>query len=311
MAIVDATEAIFLALLGIIANVFAGLIAGLLLVKEIVYKVLGFNKPVPHPRSILITGASSGIGAELAVQYAKPRTRLVLVARNVTRLEKVKKECEEKGATVEIASLDMSDSAAVKSYMEKVDKQVNIDLVIANAGISMTPPKEGELFSDAAQRLFDVNVFGVFHTIAPIMEGMRHRGRGQVAIMSSLSGIFSHPNLSYYGASKSALVAFSRHFRPVAAEQGIRLTCICPGFVETPLVQEMRNAGGKLPGFAVMDVKAAAKVITKGLERDRPVIIFPAIQYWPVHMTSVMPPFIQAFWNYMALKYPLAGSRQS
>lgn len=138
----------------------------------------------------------------------------------------------------------------------------------------------------ALQRLFDVNVFGVFHTIAPIIEGMRQRRRGQVAIVSSLSGIWAHPGLSYYGASKTALVAFSRYYRPIAAQHDIKLTCICPGFVETPMTQELRDAGSMLPSFVFSDVNRAAKTIKSGLEKDRAIIVFPAAQYWPLFMSG-------------------------
>lgn len=99
----------------------------------------------------LSSPVSSGIGAALALEYARPGVHLILVARNVERLEKVKSQCIAKGATAEIQSLDMSNSQEVKRYMTEVDNRVGVDLVVANAGISMTEPRKGEIESDAAQ----------------------------------------------------------------------------------------------------------------------------------------------------------------
>ncbi|KAI9008219.1 hypothetical protein BC832DRAFT_553438 [Gaertneriomyces semiglobifer] len=311
VAFSEPVEAVILSILGVIANIGALFASMAMLVIVPVMTLLGHNPAVPRPRSVLITGASSGIGEAVALEYARPDTHLVLVARNKDRLQKVKEDCERKGATVETKSLDVTNSEETKKFMTEVDQRVSIDLVIANAGGSMQKPKEGEFWSDSAERLFTLNVVSVFQTVAPIMKGMAERGGGQVAITSSLSGVFAHPGLSCYAASKAALNSFARDYRSVAARKNIRLSCICPGFVESRLTDELKEAGSALPSFAFMSAPKAARYIAKGLENDVGFIAFPNWQYYPTWMASSVPPFIQQTMSGFSRLFALTGKKQS
>ncbi|KAI9098037.1 hypothetical protein DFS34DRAFT_593525 [Phlyctochytrium arcticum] len=257
---------------------------------------------------VIIELSSSGIGKELALRYAEPRVRLILVARDTARLKAVKKECEARGASAEFKSLDLSKSEDVRAYMTEVDQRQNIDLIIANAGRTMAPLQDGQNFSDAAVDLYNVNVMGVFTSIAPVVDGMSRRGHGQVAIVSSLSGVFSHPDLAFYGSSKAALNSFCRHFRPKLAAKGVHLNCVVPGFIQTPMTDDL-NQGSIILRMRMITVDAAVKKIIKGLANDKSFISFPASMYWPMYMASSLPPPIQAILTNIAAKMTLSDTQ--
>ncbi|KAI8816036.1 short-chain dehydrogenase/reductase superfamily [Fimicolochytrium jonesii] len=274
----DPLEAGAQAVLNIGANLSALFLAIALFWQVLVFRILGLA-PVYRPRDVLITGASSGIGAALAKSYAGSGncTRLVLVARSVDRLEKVAAECRKLGVDVRVESVDSGDAESLRAVMKKYQ---NVDLVIANAGMVMPETSGLDNTMDAAEEIVRVNVCGTFNTIAPIMDSMRRRRTGQVAIVSSIAGFFGHPSLTYYAATKAALVAFSRGIRPVAAQDGIRFSCICPGLVDTPMAANLKG----VPTWIAWMPETAAETIRHGLERDRPVIGFPKWQYFAVEM---------------------------
>ena len=137
------------------------------------------------PKNILITGASSGIGSALAVEYAKDGVTLLLMGRDENRLRKIAVKCREKGAEAEISVVDVTDRCAMHDAIFDLDNKYPIDLAIANAGISgvsggAEDPTE-EIYNG-----FNVNVNGVLNTILPAAEKMKERKFGQIAIMSSL-----------------------------------------------------------------------------------------------------------------------------
>ncbi|MCZ6511267.1 MAG: SDR family NAD(P)-dependent oxidoreductase, partial [Alphaproteobacteria bacterium] len=122
-----------------------------------------------NPRSILITGASSGIGAALAREYAGPGRSLFLGGRNEARLTAVADDCRTRGATTEVAAIDVTDGAAVAQWISQADDRVPLELVIANAGVSAGTGTAGEPL-DQAQRIMAINVDGVINTVHPALE---------------------------------------------------------------------------------------------------------------------------------------------
>ena len=139
------------------------------------------------PRHILITGASSGLGAALAETYARPNVRLSLGARRREKLEEVAARCTAHGAEVRVEPIDVEDKAATRAWVETAHAEWPIDLAIANAGISAGTGAGGETAAQARD-IFAVNLAGVLNTIHPAIDGMRARRRGQIAIVSSVAG---------------------------------------------------------------------------------------------------------------------------
>ncbi|MEE9304201.1 MAG: SDR family NAD(P)-dependent oxidoreductase, partial [Thiotrichaceae bacterium] len=137
---------------------------------------------------ILITGASGGIGQALANRYAGSGVLLGLLGRNTSRLERVAHACEQKGAMTIIASIDVADREKLQQWITDFDRTHPVDLLIANAGVTSSIGANGEAESwDAISKVLDTNLYGVVAAIHPLIEPMRQRGAGQIAIVSSLA----------------------------------------------------------------------------------------------------------------------------
>ncbi len=218
-------------------------------------------------KSILITGASSGIGEALALAYAKPGISLSLTGRNSERLAKVAKACEQYGATVATANIDVKDAEKLRSWILERDEAVPLDLVIANAGISNAGQSRTEEFD---REIFNVNLFGVLNTIYPALSVMQKRQEGQIALISSMAAMYGFPRAPAYCASKAAVKSLGESLRNKVKKQGIKVSVVCPGFIKTPLT-DVNKYG--MP-FLISATKAA-KIIIKGLERNQGLIAFP------------------------------------
>lgn len=193
------------------------------------------------PRHILITGASSGIGAALARHYAGPETRLELGGRDLKRLEEVATACRVDGAAVVPKAVAVTDRSAMREWILATDADAPLDLVIANAGIGVDEGF-GRGSEALARPVFEVNLDGVLNTVYPAMERMVERGRGQIAFMSSLAGYRGFPDAPAYSASKAAVKALAEAWRLALAPRGIRISVICPGFIETPMFHSVLDS---------------------------------------------------------------------
>jgi short-subunit dehydrogenase len=234
--------------------------------------------------SILITGGSSGIGKALAQAYAHPQVRLLLVGRNAERLRTVAPQCEVKGAIVELGILDVRDQDQLKKWLLDCDEATPIDLVIANAGISMgNQPETPEGISE----LFAVNVQGLFNTILPLIPRMKARRQGQIALMSSLAAFRGYASRGAYAATKAAVKAYGEALRLELKSHGIRVSTIYPGFVATPL-----TAQNKFEMPCVMSADKAAQIIVKGLQGNKARIAFPLPMFLMAYGMSILPPFM-------------------
>jgi short-subunit dehydrogenase len=186
------------------------------------------------PRHVLITGASSGIGEALALAYAQPGVSLSLIGRNAGRLDRVTQSCRDRGADVASATRDVTDAAALSSWLQDTDRRKPIDLAIANAGISAQSGGRGET-EEQARRIFAINVDGVMNTVMPLIAPMTARGRGQIAIVSSLASFHAFPGSAAYCASKAAVRFWGEALRAELAPKRVEVSVICPGFITTPM----------------------------------------------------------------------------
>ncbi len=239
------------------------------------------------PTSILITGASSGIGEALANLYAGPGVHLTLTGRNEARLTEVSGACRAQGSDITTQVIDITNREEMANLITDVDAQHPLDLVIANAGISAGSGGTGES-DEQARTIFDVNVGGVLNTIGPAIERMQARGRGQIAIVSSLAGFMGLPGAPAYSATKVAVKAYGEALHGALKPDGIAVSVICPGFVESRI-----TARNNFPMPFFMNAPKAAKIIRRGLERRKLSIIFP----WPLALTtwlvSLLPPSVR------------------
>lgn len=237
-----------------------------------------------HPKSILITGASSGIGEALALEYAAPDVHLTLTGRDLARLEDVERRCVERGATISANVLDVTDQQAMRALIEDVDAHHPIDLIIANAGISAGSGGDGEN-EQQARAIFDVNFIGVLNTIWPAIERMKTRKAGQVAVISSMAGLTPMPGAPAYSASKVAVKAYAEALNGALRPDGITVSAVCPGFVESRITDQ-----NDFPMPLFMDAPKAARRIRKGLAKGRISVIFPRRIAAITWLISVLPP---------------------
>lgn len=234
---------------------------------------------------IVITGASSGIGQALAEHYAGAGIVLGLTGRNQARLDAVSLICQEKGAHVIASVLDVTDRQKMAQWLLALDDEYPIDLVIANAGISAGTG--GVLVGeDPAQvrHVFDVNLNGVLNTVEPVQGRMLARGSGQIALMSSLAGYRGWPGAPAYCGSKAAVKVYGESLRGVLKKTGIHVNVVCPGFVKSRI-----TACNEFPMPFLIEARVAAKIIAKGLKKDKGRIVFPLIPSFISWFFMVLP----------------------
>jgi len=218
------------------------------------------------PRSVLITGATGGIGAALAAAYARPGRKLFLQGRREERLRELARECERRGAEVAAKPLDLLHMPALLAWLEAIAPHV--DLAIVNAGVTSNV-RRGEGWPEI-DRLLQVNVRAALATAALLAEAMRQRRRGQIALMSSIAGYFGLPLTPAYSASKAALKAYGEALRGALADDGVEVNVVMPGFVRTPMSDQFPG-----PKRFMLSPEDAAARIVRGLERNQARIAFP------------------------------------
>lgn len=235
------------------------------------------------PKTILITGASSGIGTGLALAYAATGTTLHLNGRSADRLDSVADQCRAKGATVVPKVLDVSDRPAMASWIAECDRGTTLDLVIANAGVSggSDGVPDGP---DGTRRILAINIDGVVNTVQPALDLMIERGHGQLAIVSSVAGFRGLPGSPAYCASKAAVKVWGEGLRVRYARAGVEISVICPGFVESRM-----TADNPFHMPFLMNADRAAKIIRRGLARNRSRIGFPFPTFFMGWLLGALP----------------------
>jgi len=225
-----------------------------------------------NPKSILITGASSGIGEALALHYAAPGISLFISGRDRERLDAVAGQCRQRGAAVSTWLGDVTDADRLKAWIVDCDRQCPLNLVIANAGVALGASRVEDLHR-AAVDSFDINVTGVFNTVHPALEVMSRRRpypvrNAQVALMSSIMGYAGMARTPAYSASKAAIKHYGEALRGAFRGMGIGVSVICPGYVGTRMI-------GTASRPFMMPADRAAAIIARGLARDKARITFP------------------------------------
>jgi short-subunit dehydrogenase len=228
----------------------------------------------PISRTVVITGASSGIGKALALRYARDRSAVLgLLGRSGGRLQAVADECRQRGAVVQTATLDVRARYEMEQWLQKFDTNTPIDILIANAGVMVGRHLDTDIESSSdSYALMETNVLGVLNSIQPVLPRMMARRRGQIGIVSSIAAFVPLPDAPSYCGSKSAVLTYGLALRSALRESGIGVSVICPGYVVTPMMQQ---ESGRKP-FAIPP-ESAADLIVRGLQRNRSVVAFPLL----------------------------------
>jgi short-subunit dehydrogenase len=246
------------------------------------------NATSPWPwRTILITGASSGIGRALAEALAAPGVTLHLGGRDAARLAEAAAACTTLGATVATRQADVRDAAAMADWIGGAGK---LELVIANAGIG-AGTGQGFERAEEARAVFETNITGVLNTVIPAVATMAAQPadasglRGRIAVVASIASFVATPGAPAYAAAKAAVQRWAEALDATERRRGIRLHSICPGYIRTPL-----TARNRFPMPLLMEPAEAAQRSLAGLRAGHTRIAFPRRMYALARLVGALPP---------------------
>lgn len=230
--------------------------------------------------TVWITGASSGIGRELARQLAARVDHLAVSARSADRLDDLAGEYD----TIDAFPLDVTDADAVTACVRDIEARYgSVDLAVLNAG-AWKLMDVADLDLKAVRAGMEVNYMGVMHALDALLPGMLSRGRGHIAIVASVAGYRGLPKSVAYGPTKAALINLAETLRSELEPRGITISLVNPGFVDTPMTQD-----NPFPMPAIMSAQEAAERLLAGLKRRRYEIIFPRRFVYALKLLRLLP----------------------
>ena len=194
--------------------------------------------------------------------------------------------CQERGARVLPITFDLRDADATVQELRSISQRESIDLTIVSAGVTKMIGEGEQVESLAAAReVLAVNLDGALATVAGVLPEMRRRRCGQIALVSSLAAYVGLPRTPIYCASKAALRAYGEALRAWLAPEGIAVSVVLPGYVQTAMTDSLTG-----PKPAVLSPERAALLIRRGLERNHARIAFPRTLAWGLLWLSLLPP---------------------
>lgn len=238
-----------------------------------------------RPTSMVITGASAGLGAALARAYAAPGLLLGLTGRSEARLHNIAEHCRNAGAAVRILVTDVSDAAGMRRGLAAWDAERPIDLLIANAGVFTGHGADGNMESiEEIQDLVGTNLLGLMNTVDAVLPHMRRRRDGTIALIGSLAALQPLADAPGYSASKAGAMAYGEALQEYLKPDGVRVALVYPGHIDTA---QVRDHVGALPNL--LTAEAAARIIKQRLDRGRTVIAFPWQLHWLIRVGRLLP----------------------
>ena len=223
------------------------------------------------PQSVVVTGASRGLGAALAMHYARSGTSLGLLARSEADLQALARDCRAKGSSVAVAVADVTDREALTEALLRLDDAAPVDLLYVNAGIEFGPePGEAMEWPARFARVIDVNLTAAGVTAAVLLPRMLARRRGRVAFIASVAALGGLPDSPAYCASKAGLRILADSLRPRLAADGVGVSLIMPGFFESAMSD--RWIGDKSD---IVSVEKMAAQIAVAVARGRARVAIP------------------------------------
>jgi short-subunit dehydrogenase len=197
---------------------------------------------------VWITGASSGIGEALAYEFSKQEAKLIISSRDEMELDRVKKNCSHSPENIFVLPVDLTDQRDIESKaVRALNKWGAVDYLILNAGIAARDFVENTNMS-VFRLVMNTNYFGPVALTKAMLPSMLRVKKGNIVVVSSLSGKFGVPKLSAYSASKHALHGFFESLRMEIRKTGLTISFIIPGFINTPILKKAIDGSGNITG---------------------------------------------------------------
>jgi len=238
---------------------------------------------IPEPaQRVIITGASSGIGAALARRYARQGAVLGLIARRATALQQLAAELP---GQCEIYPADVREARAVAAAARDfLERHGCPDIVIANAGVSIGTATEFSEDIATFVEVVDINVLGMVRTFQPFVRCMRERGRGTLVGIASVAGYRGMPGAGAYATSKAAVISYLESLRVELRGSGVAVVTVCPGYVATPMTEQ-----NPFPMPFLMGADEAARKIVSIIARGKTIAVIPWQMALVARLLHVMP----------------------
>ena len=233
---------------------------------------------------ILITGASSGLGEELARKYATPENSLVLLARREDRLKNLQNKLSPLCNNVQIVVADVTQ---FEDLQEKIATLGAVDIVILNAGISVGHSEEITAFKDF-KKLYDVNVLAQHAILEILLPRFVEQKSGKIVFISSLASLISMPTSKAYSSTKRAINAYAEGLRYKYNKHGIKVINILPGFIKSEMTDKNQF---KMP--FLLSTEDGVNRIIKAIEKEKRIYAFPLRFYLIISALNLLPKFLR------------------
>jgi short-subunit dehydrogenase len=258
-------------------------------------------------RTAIVTGGASGIGLALCQELTRRGVHTVMADINQERLEQASLRIRDAGGSIEPCRLDVSKIEEVSRVVQKtLEKHGRLDYMFNNAGVSVSAEVR-DMSLEHWQRLLNVNLNGVIYGSISAYEAMIQQGHGHIVNISSLQGIIPLSLSVGYTTTKYGVVGFSLSLRPEAAFYGVGVTVVCPGFIETEILNDQpfinidkKRLLSASPRKKMCPRKCAQKII-RGVNSNKPMIMVPFYSYmiWVAHRFF---PFIMPMVNHRLIR---------
>ena len=227
---------------------------------------------------VIVTGASSGIGKDSAIRFAKEGAKVVLVSRTKEKLETVQNIIKEFNQDVIVIPTDVSSKEQVTNAVNKtIEKWGRIDVLFNNAGSSEVGLVEDDDFEQKLKHLFDVDLMGSVYFTKEVLPFMKKQGEGHIMNMSSVVGRKGFPHFGAYSSIMHAITGFTSSLRQELRGSGINVSIIHPALTQTPLLEHVKPEDMPPPfrRFTPIPVEQVGKAVLEGVYHNRARIIVP------------------------------------
>ena len=242
---------------------------------------LGMKKKV-----VIITGASSGIGFELALEFGRNKYKVWATSRNPGKFGNLRKSAKKEKISIEFLKIDLNNRKSIDRAIKKIlKKEKRVDVLVNNAGYGLIGSVEDTPIEDLIS-LFETNFFGAYYITQQLLPWMRKRKRGTIVNIGSMAGIYAFAGLSGYSATKWAMEAFSESLYLETKQFGIRVMLVTPGRVKThfkknsvEIWKQLKNTAYKSVylkykkrrfGYLVMSPQKLARLTVESVEEENP-----------------------------------------